>query len=64
MKHTTIKEIKLATQKKQEFHQLKGSYLRSVWDGSSNDPSLLAQMLLKCCRRVNLEMQESVRLLI
>ena len=64
MKHTTIKDIKLATQYKQKFYWLAGPFLKSMWDGSSNDPSFLAQKLLKTLCQVNSEIQESLRVLI
>ena len=64
IKHTSIKETKLSTQYKQKFYWLTGSFLKLVLDGSYNDPSLLAQKLLKPCCQEHSEIQESRTLLI
>ena len=64
MKHTTIKEIKLATQYKQKSYQLTSSFLKLMWDGSSSYRSFLAQKLLKTHYQVRSEIQESLRLLV
>ena len=52
----------LSTQYKQKFTGLTSSFLKLVMNGSDNDPSLLAQMLLKPHCQENSEIQESLRL--
>ena len=55
---------KVSTQYKEKFTRLTSSSLKLVLNGSDNDPSLLAQMLLKTHCQENSEIQESFRLLI
>ena len=55
---------KVSTQYEQKFIRSTSSFLKQVLNGSDNDPSPLAQKLLKTHCQENSEIEESLRLLI